>query len=45
MVPLVRHGKPVFAVLVADRGKVKELFYDLATGATAKATKHAAPAH
>lgn len=39
--PLVRHGKPVFAVLVADRGRVRELSFDLVTGSEAKQPRHA----
>jgi hypothetical protein len=37
--PEVRGRKPVFVVLVANKGKVQELTYDLMTGAEAKPSK------
>ncbi len=42
--PDVRGRKPVFVVLVASKGKVQELAYDLTTGAEAKPPKASASA-
>lgn len=40
--PEVRNRKPVFVAMVASKGKVQELDYDLATGAEAKPSRSAA---
>jgi len=42
--PEVRGGKPVFVVLVANKGKIQQLTYDLVTGAEKKPSKTAANA-
>ena len=42
--PDVRGRKPVFVVLVANKGKIQELTYDLMTGTEAKPSKASASA-
>lgn len=42
--PVVRGRKPVFVVLVANKGKVQEMIYDLMTGAEAKPSKSSSSA-
>lgn len=42
--PVVRGRKPVFVVLVANKGKVREMIYDLMTGAEAKPSRSSSSA-
>lgn len=42
--PVVRGRKPVFVVLVANKGKVQEMIYDLMTGAEAKPSRSSSSA-
>ncbi len=42
--PTLRDRTPVAVVLVADRGKVREMDYDLMTGAESKGAKKTASA-